>query len=352
MFPDGFRVLFSLSNLRADMSILNKSLCARWRRILLLSATFFVLAADLAHALDFPQNPQQWLNSTPLSFKQTAGKTVVLYFFHEQDPECAARWTEMKALAKKYETQPVLFLGINSSGSREEVNAYLKQADLDWPVLLDVNRAFSRECPITELSADNGMQVAILNPDGTVIAGSWEQPEESFQNSLKYSSFKLDPTTIPPTMRTAWRQVEFQQYTAAAPAIKKAMKSSKEELKQGAEALMAYLQPLIDEQISVAEAAYDADEKWPAYRAYLELSEQFKGYELPTNIESRKKELQGDAAVKPELAAMKAYEAARKQAINPATKKKGIAALRKLIKDKPDTDASKKAQELVDELEK
>lgn len=314
-----------------------------------------IFAAGPALGLDFPQNPQQWINSPPLNFKNFAGKTVVLYFFHEQDPDCLANWPRMKELAKKYEPHPVYFMAINSSGQRNVIENYVQQVKLDWPVLLDANRDFSRKCEdsgwITELSMDNGIQVAILNPDTTIIAGSWEQPEQSFQKSLGYSKWNIDVALIPPSLRETWRLVELQQYPAAAASIRKNLKSPKDDVKAGAEALMAYIQPLIDEKKTKAATYQEAGDKWSAFRTYQELGEQFKGYELPDDLSKRMKELQSDPAVKTQVAAMKSFESARKQALNPAQKKKGIAALRKLIKDKPDTEAADKAQELVTELE-
>lgn len=314
-----------------------------------------VLFTSPAWGLDFPQNPQQWINSPPLNFKNFAGKTVVLYFFHEQDPDCLAEWPKMKELAKKYEAQPVYFLAINSTGQRNLIENYVQQVKLDWPVFLDSNRDFSRKCEdsgwITEVSRDNGMQVAILNPDASIIGGSWEAPEESFQKSLGYSKWNIDAALIPPPLRETWRLVELQQYPAAAASIKKNLKSPKEEVKAGAEALMAYIEPLIEEKKTKAATYQEAGDKWSAFRTYQELSEQFKGYELPDDPAKRMKELQSDPTVKAQVAAMKSYESARKQALNPAQRKKGIAALKKLIKDKPDTEAAGKAEELVAELE-
>lgn len=304
-----------------------------------------------AAALDFPQNPQQWLNSPPLSFQHVAGKGVLLYFFNHQDPDCHANWKVMADLAKRYEDQPVLFLAISSGGQRNEIDGYAKQLNLDWPILLDVDRAFEKKCPVTELSADNGMQVALLDASGKVTGGSWEKPEDGVKQLLLDARWTVNPDSIPDLLKPAWRQIEFQNYSAAAIAIKKASKSPKDDIKDGAEALLAVVTPRMEEKVAAANAAYDAGEKWPAYRTYAEVAEQFKGYELPDNVEARRKELQSDPDVKPQVAAMKAFDAAKKQALNPAQKKKGIASLRKLIKDKPDTEAAEKAKELVNELE-
>ncbi len=324
------------------------------RRIVLTALSLMTLAGWMsksARGLEFPQNPQQWLNSPPLSLKQVAGKAGLLYYFNEQDPECLANWKVMTAMAKEYEDQPVLFIAINSGGKRNEIDNYAQQVNLTWPILLDPDRSFEKKSPIEKVTPNNGMQVAVLTPDGKLLPGSWQQPQDSLKDVMKYAKWTLDPTSVPDSMRATWKQIEYQNYAAAAPAIKKALKSSKEDLKAGAETLLGVVTPLIAEKVAAAEAAYDAGEKWPAYRSYAELAEQFKGYELPENLDARKKELQTDASVKAELSAMKMFEAAKKQTSISAQKKKGMAALKKLVKDKPDTEAAKKAQELIDELE-
>ncbi|MFN0199739.1 MAG: hypothetical protein ACKVT0_23545 [Planctomycetaceae bacterium] len=60
--------------------------------------------------------------------------------------------------------------------------------------------------------------------------------------------------------------------------------------------------------------------------------------------------MQSDPAMKVEAAAMKAFDNAQRQLNNPAQQKKGIASLKRLVKDKPDTEAGRKAQALLTEL--
>jgi thiol-disulfide isomerase/thioredoxin len=324
----------------------------RFVPIILGLALCSVLSTDAASAVEFPQSSQQWLNSTPFSMKQVAGKAVLLYFFNEQDPDCLARWKEMFEIAEQHKDQPVLFIAVNSGGQKEVIENYVQQVRLTWPVLLDTDNSFAKKFPITEIGPENGMQVAVINANGAIGPGSWQQPADTIKDILKYAKWNIEPNSVPESLRPTWFQIEFQHYTAAAPALKKALKASKEELKSGAQTLLDYVTPLIAEKAAAADAAYDAGEKWPAYRGYAELAEQFKGYELPSNVESRKKELQSDPGVKTELTAMKAFDAAKKLTGSASQKKKGMAALRKLIKDKPDTEAAQKAQELIDELEK
>jgi hypothetical protein len=194
------------------------------------------------------------------------------------------------------------------------------------------------------------MEVAIIGPDGTLRRGDWSDLDASVTNALNGAEWTVDPKSIPDLLKPAWQLIEFGNYAPAASAVRKALKSQKDETRQAAETLLAVVQPLIDEKLAAAEAAYDAGEKWTAFQAYDELLERFKGYEMPESVEERKKELQTDPAVKAEAAAMKSFQTALRQLENPAQRKRGLSSLKKLAKDKPDTAAGKLAQEQLDLL--
>ena len=150
------------------------AVAGRWFRTFCGTAAGLLVAAGPLLAVEFPQSPQQWLNSPPLSWKQVEGKGVLLYFFSESDPECLQRWPEMTALAKEYEDQPVLFIAVNSGGQRNLIEQYAQQVNLTWPVVLDPDRSFAKKFPIEKVTPDNGMQVAVINADGSIGPGSWQ----------------------------------------------------------------------------------------------------------------------------------------------------------------------------------
>jgi len=308
-------------------------------------------AQAAADKFELPQDPRVWINSPPWSVKQLTGKAVMLYFFEEECPRCRNRWPELNALKQQHADDPILFVAVNSGNSRGELEQYARQANVAWPILLDPDRSFEKACKVDEINLDNIMDVMILQANGSLKQGSWSKPDESVENALKDAKWTVDPKTIPPMLKSAWQQVEFQNYAATAQNIRKSLKSSNDDIKTAAEGLMRVVQPLIDEQVQTAETAYDAGEKWQAFRAYGELAERFKGYELPANMEARVKELQTDATVKAEQSAFRLLETIKKQLNNPAQRKKGILALKKLAKDKPDTAAGQAAQKLADELD-
>ena len=307
--------------------------------------------AQAAGAFELPQDPRLWINSPPWSIKQLSGKAVMLFFFEEDCPNCRNRWTELNALKQQHADDPILFIAVNSGNGRGEMEQYARQTKMAWPILLDPDRSIENACDVGEISLDNIMQVMVVHPDGSLKRGSWSKPEETIDNVLKQAKWTVDPKTIPAMLKPVWQQVEFQNYAAAAQGIRKALKSSNEDIKTAAEGLMRVVQPQIDEQVQTAETAYDAGEKWQAYRSYGELTERFKGYDLPANVETRLKELQTNATVKAEQSALKLLDTIQKQLNNPAQRKKGILALKKLAKDKPETVAGQAAQKLAEEID-
>lgn len=318
---------------------------------ILLPAPLAVCAQDSARSFDLPQDPRQWINTTPWNLAQLKGKAAFLLFFEEDCPKCKGNWPSLNTLSQNHADDPILFIAVSSGTQRGQMENYIRQNKVSWPVLLDPDRTFEKACDIDKISLENITQIAAIAADGSLQHGPWGKPEELVDKVLKDAKWTINPRFIPPVLKPTWQQVEFQNYLAAAPVIRKSLKSPKEEIKAGAESLWEAVQPLIEEQVKTAEAAYDAGEKWKAFRAYSQLLEQFKGYEMPENVESRKKELQTDSAVKGELAAMKIFDAAQRQASVPAQQKKAISALKRLVKDKPDTEAGQKAQALLAELE-
>lgn len=308
----------------------------------LLSSLAF--SQDTRSGFQLPENPQFWINSQPWSLDQLAGKAVFLYFFEETCPTCMQKWDDMNQLASSHAEDPILFIAVSSGTDRVQMQDYVERNNVQWPVLLDPDRTLETACDAGEVSLENIMQVAIIGPDGAVSRGNWREMEQSVAQALNGASWTVDPKTIPDNLKATWRQMEFHDYAAAAASIRRSLKSNKAETKTAAEALLAAIQPKIDAKVAAAEAAYDAGEKWPALQAYTELTNQFRGYELPENVDARKKELQADPSIKVEAGAMKVYQAAMRQLANPAQRKKGILSLKKLVKDKPDTEAGRKAQ--------
>ncbi len=157
---------------------------------------------------------------------------------------------------------------------------------------------------------------------------------------------------MPEALRGAWQNIEFGDYPAAAPVVKKAVLSNKPEIKSGGELLKAAVQKELDRQSAVAKQALDANKKWRAYQEYVLLGNTFRGYDLPADAVEAKKSLAADATVKQELSAHQNLEKIRKIMASgkPNSRKKAITMLDKLVKDRAGTEAAAEARTLLESL--
>ena len=75
--------------------------------------------------------------------------------------------------------------------------------------------------------------------------------------------------------------------------------------------------------------------KWNSYKIITSVARRFRGYELPENYESERKRLSDDPKVKEELTAQKELKAASLLLSRSRTLKRGVAALKKVVQDRP-----------------
>lgn len=306
-------------------------------------------AADPAE-FALPDSPQQWINSGPLSVEQLRGKAVFLWFFEEDCPRCREKWTDLLATARKYSDEPVLFIAVNSGTPRGEIESYVKDCRITWPIIVDPGREFEKAAGLREITLQNIYQAKAILPDGSLVPGSFSNIEGTVDAALKTAAWKVSPKDVPASLKGAWLDVELGHYSAAAAAIKKSLNSGKADVKAGAEKLNEAVSKERDGQLAEAKEALEADEKWKAYTLFTQVAEKFKGFEIPDDVEKSRKSLASDAAVRDEIAALRQYESAIKQLSSAAApqRKRGITALEKLVKDKPETEAARKAQAALD----
>lgn len=309
------------------------------------------LLAQEGGALAFPEATAQWVNSSPLTVAQLKGKGVFLWYYEESCPSCRRKWPMLLELSRRYAEQPIVFIAVNSGTSRGEVETYVQQNNISWPVIVDPTRQFEKASGLDEISLQNVHQAKLVLADGSVHNGDWDDVEGSIKEGLVGAEWKVSPKGLSPALKPAWTAVEFGNYAAVASTLTKSLKSGKPDVKASAEKLMKVVQPLIDTQVAEVKAAEEAGDKWKLYRAYAVLFEKFKGYELPEGAEKTYKDLAKDPAVKEEVAALKVYEQAASRYVGATglNKKRAQALLEKLAKDKPGTEAAGKALALLNQ---
>lgn len=302
--------------------------------------------------IPFPTDPASWIGSPPLTAEMLKGKAAVLWFYEEDCPKCRGKWPSLLEVAKKLEGKPLLFIAVNSGNPRSEVEKYLRATNVNWPTIVDPDRRFEKAVARETISLENIYQMRVLMPDGRVVNGDWSDFEGSAEAASKNAKWKIDPAGMPASLKGAWTSIELGDFTTPAALVKKSLASGKAEVKAAAEKLNLVAQEQIAVRVKEAKSADAADLKWEAYKGYLSVATQFKGYDLPPEVAARQKELGAEAEVKGQIAALKLLETIKKQlaASAPNVRNRAKAQLEKLAADQPTTDAAAEAKAILAQL--
>jgi thiol-disulfide isomerase/thioredoxin len=300
-----------------------------------------------------PDQPAAWVNSSPISLSALKGKAAVLWFYEEQCPNCKKKWPAILETAKRFDGKPIVFIAVNSGTSRYEVEQYAREVGLKWPVIVDSTRQFEKACDIGEISLQNVHQLGMIMPSGQFKRGNFDDIAGSADKALADAKWKVDPAGIPSTLRTAWLAVEFGNPAAAATAVKKGLNSPKPDIHEAAGKLHESVQTEVQESLALADQSLEGQQKWEAYKIYSGIKERFGGYDLPTDVTAKMKELETDSKVKNEVTASKALDAAAKLLRNASasSQRSAVTRLKKLVLDFGGTEAAAQAQQYLTRLE-
>ena len=307
-------------------------------------------AGDKKQTPKFPTNSTAWINSQPLTTEMLAGKAAVLYFFEETCPRCAESWPKVLFAAQKFDGTPVMFIGVNSGTPRPQLEAYLRKHNVKWPVICDSDRSFEKQFDFT-ISLENIKQARLLMPDGSFKNGDYDNLEGSAVDASRDAKWKVDLDTkdVPPVLMSAWMAIEFGRYSEAAQTLKKNL-NGKAAIKEVATKLNQFVLDDLNTQIEAAKKSLEDGKKWDAFKRFSAIPQQFKGFAVPTEVNSKLKELTTDDAIKEEQAAMKQLDIAVQAASrSPSARKGALKQLEKLVKDHPDTEAAAEAQKLIEQ---
>ena len=304
------------------------------------------------YRIQLPTSPAQWVNSGPISVEALAGKAAVLLFYEESCPSCREIWPSHLEKAKRFEGQPVIFIAVNSGNSRADVEQYARGVGCTWPVIVDESRELEKRANIGEISLQNVLQACYINSEGQFKYGRWNDLEGTAANALQGAKWKVDPASVPATLYTAWMAVEFGNPGPAGAAIKKALASPKTDIKEAATKLNDVVQADIQKLVQQAKEAEGSGNKWQSYKNYQTLITQYGGYDLPSDIKTKLKELSSDDGVKKQLLAQKSLESIVRLLHSPSatTRKSGVSRLKKLVEEFGGTDAAQDGQQLLTSL--
>ncbi|MFH1021848.1 MAG: TlpA disulfide reductase family protein [Planctomycetota bacterium] len=306
-------------------------------------------AADAPKPKTAPALPADgWVNGGPYTLDGLKGKVVVLYFYEEECPRCAAMWPTIQMESGEFRDQPVLFIAVNSGTPKSEVEGYVKTNKIDWPVIADTGRVFEKTCgvPGGEIGLRNIHQVGVITPDGGLRWYGWFQA--AVKSNLAKAAWKMDPARIPAPLKEAWKHYEFGRYGEAAPTVARAMKGSGE-AREAATRMFEEMNAEIRRRLDEGKKEEAVGNVWKAYRFYDSVLKDFKVF--PDSAEAQKAlgKVAGAPAVRKEIAAREVLERARKMMAVPNTGKQKEARqiLEGIVRDAGETEAAAEAKRIL-----
>ena len=296
--------------------------------------------------------PSVWVGGEPSSLDSLRGKAMLLYFFEEECPKCSARWPAIMATAKKYEGEPIFFVAVNSGTSKPSVEQYARTVGVNWPIIVDSDRAFEQTCRVSPISLQNIVQVRHVTPKGQLEVGDWADLDGTIKRALNGARWNFDPKIVPPELYRAWLSIELGRelgrFSDAAAAIKGDRSSRRGDLQDATRKLADYVRDRIHVELEAAKTEAETS-KYRAYQHYAAIAEQYAGYAATNEAVKASRELAKDPAVKSDVLSLKLFDKQRPlfDSSKPAIRTKAVTALKKLIDEQPDSEGAKRAQDLL-----
>lgn len=303
-----------------------------------------------------PTDPKLWLNTTPLTWEQLSGKGVVLCYFW-CDPEVNKEVAKVIEVARARTADPVILVGVSMGYTRPETETFVKATGFQWPVLCDPVFAFTHlsdkalESKETDLLSECSFAIENVSPKGVLEPGDWEDPSSAFRDVVNGAAWNIDPKDFPAPVLPAWRAVELKKYAEAQPLLKKGVNAGPNDQKEAYRQLQQVVLNEIERLAGEAREADEQDQKWNAYTKIGQIMNEFRGYDIPKDLEPLQKKLAKTSQVKQGQTAEKQLGIAAQglKSPNAALRKKAEVQLEKIVADFPESDLAKNARKLIDD---
>jgi thiol-disulfide isomerase/thioredoxin len=294
--------------------------------------------------------PDTWLNTVPPTAEALRGKAVLLYFFEETCPKCKARWPAMLKIAADHALDPIVFVAVNSGTPAVAIDQYAHGVRLSWPIIVDVDRSFEKACGVGEISLQNIVSVCYITAQGQLKRGRWDDVEGTVAKALEGASWKVDPADVPDDLKVAWRNIEFANYSKAAPTLTKALASRKSDVKAAAQTLSDAVTTQATADLEAA-ASEIGKSKYRAHERYATIAKRYAGFPAAQQAAAASRELAKDPALRAELAAIKAVEKQSPLVRSPSApvRDRAIAAIQKIVAEHPESEAARLGRDLLEQ---
>jgi peroxiredoxin len=299
-----------------------------------------------------PTAPEAWMNYAPLTLDRLEGKGILLYYFEEDCPKCAAKWPKLLEESRQHALNPVVFIAVNSGTPPAKLAAYIRKHQIHWPVIADTDRSFERRSIRDPISLQNVSQLRICPNKGSWAIRSPYYMSKAATAAAKDGKFRVLPATVPVELHPAWGLVELGSFSQALPLLNQASRRGSEEVKASADVLMATVDIEMQKELKAIDELLAENDEWHAYQAIGSLLETYKGYEIPTEMVDKHEELKGLDSIRDQLAAAKKYDLAFRagSAGTPAAVKRATAMLKRLVDEHPESEAADEARKVLGQL--
>ena len=305
-----------------------------------------------AHPFDFPTTTNAWLNFAPLSLDRLYGKGIVLYFFDAQNATCAGKWPALLELSEKYAAEPVLFIGVSSGTSPQQLASYVAQHRIVWPIIVDADRSFERLALGNVIDQDNPYQIRIR-----AGSGKWEdqlrtQMPAAVKAACEGAVYRVAPANVPAALRPAWGLVELGDYASAQPLLAAAAARDNPESTAAVAALRDVVAVDMQAEVHRIERSLAADDHWRAYQQLTAFLATYAAYDYPEKFDQAYRDLRRSDAVENEQQAAERLQRTIRigSAGTPAAIKRGTRMLEQLVEKHPGTRAAAEARAMLDRL--
>lgn len=237
-----------------------------------------------------------------------------------------------------------MFIAVNSGNNAKSVAGYLKSVKWDKPAIADPDRSFEKAMKMTPpLSLRNVWQTRTIMPDGRLMGTI------NIDDVLAQAKWKIDPETIPASIKPAWKAFEFGDYSSAIPAIRRYTNSRDEKTKAAATAINTAIDAEFNKAMAGAKKFESSDNKFEAYKAFGRIAVRFRGHPKASEATAAERRLARDKDLADEVKAMSALKKVEAQlnSRNRSARRAAVGMLNAIAQRYPTTEAGIKAKDMA-----
>lgn len=332
--------------------------------VLLLSLPAVLLAVGTNFVGQKPPELQvrEWLNTKEgYRLSELRGKAVLLDFWATWCPPCRRAMPHLQKLYEKYSKKGLIVIAL-SAETRSKVEPFIKQNRYTFPVALDDSRKTNRSygiksIPTTYLLGPTGRVVWQGNPLNKELDGVVEKVMRDVEGfaSDKLLALEFELTIekeLSKRLKTALRYAKQGKYASAVRTAAKVLKSGKasDEEKKDATYLVERIELHGERLLAKAELLIEKKRYLEAEELLKRIDKAFSGSDISKRASKDARRLRTDKVISKELRAAKALDTALKK-LKSGNEEEVKKELEKLIADYPGTEAAKKAEGKLKELQ-